>query len=259
MKRGFVDIPEGQVHYRTEGSGEPLLFLHQTALSSNDYIDIIPILAESYRVIAMDTLGYGDSGRPPLQYSIEDYARSVISFLNALGIDRTNIAGHHTGANIASELAAEYPERVIKLVLSGCPCIKQPEEGQAWMNKFSPVELKADGSHLMEVWEKAMERFPETALELAQSFALEYFKAGMGKMSHAGYRAAFTYDAYSRLPLIKSPTLLIVGDQDILYSHTDIAKNLITNNKVKVIRGGTGYILRLMPKEWAQAVLDFLK
>ena len=74
MREGFVDTPEGQVHYVTEGSGEPLLLLHMTPQSTYQFRELMPLLAESRRVIAMDTIGYGDSFRPQRQHYMEDYA-----------------------------------------------------------------------------------------------------------------------------------------------------------------------------------------
>lgn len=259
MKRAFVDIPEGQVHFRTEGTGEPILLLHQTPMSSSEYMLVIPILAQNYHVIAMDTLGYGHSDKPPRQYRIEDYARSVVSFLDVLGISRLIVAGHHTGAGIAADLAAKFPERVSKLILSACPCF-DAEETQAWMrDKFPPIELEKDGGHLMKVWALAKERFPEAALELAQAFVMDFLETGLGKRSVEAFRATWTYDAYSTLPLISHPTLLLCGDKDVIYNHMDRVKNLVPNKKIKIIKGGTAHILRLMPREWAQAVLDYLR
>jgi pimeloyl-ACP methyl ester carboxylesterase len=258
MKRAYIDIPEGQVHYRTDGSGEPLLLLHQTPMSSDEYTKIIPVLAQHHRVMAMDTLGYGESDRPPRFFTVPDFALSVISFLNALGINKVNIAGHHTGATIAAELAAKFPERVSKLILSGLPCFK-PEDAPFWMSKYPPIEIKPDGSHLMEVWKMAMERFPETSLELAQAYTLDFLKSGLGAKSDSGHRAVFTYNAANILPLIKSPTLLIMGDKDMAYPFLDTVRSLVPHNKVKIIKGGTASILRLMPGEWTQAAIDFLR
>ena len=119
IRKCFVDIPDGQVFYRAGGSGEPILFLHQSPMSSDEFLDILAILAKDYRVLAMDTMGYGNSDTPSHEYEIVDFARSVINFLNALGIQKASIVGHHTGASIAAEVAAAYPERVDKLMLSG--------------------------------------------------------------------------------------------------------------------------------------------
>ncbi len=73
MKRAYVDVPGGQVHYRTEGRGRPLILIHQSVCSSDEYSRVLPLLAKNYRVIAMDTLGYGESDKPPRVYDIPDY------------------------------------------------------------------------------------------------------------------------------------------------------------------------------------------
>ena len=65
MKRAYADIPEGQIFYRFEGSGEPVLLLHAGVTSSGEYIKVIPFLSKNYRVIAPDFLGNGDSDPAP--------------------------------------------------------------------------------------------------------------------------------------------------------------------------------------------------
>lgn len=259
MKRGYVDIPEGQVHYRSEGNGDPVVLLHCAPASSNEFALVIPILGKTYRAIGMDALGCGNSDRAPSPYAVEDYARSVVSFLDALGIEKANLAGHHVGANIASEVAIQRPDRVRKLVLSGCPCFKQPEEGEEWVRKYEPIQIKADGSHLMKVWDKAMFRFPPNALELAESYTIDYLMTGLGHRGEEGHTAAFKYDASSRLPLLKTPTLLLWGDKDVLYVCAAAANRAVPNGRIKIIPGGTSHYVRLMPREWAGAVMDFLE
>ncbi len=154
VKRAYIDIPEGQVHYQTGGAGDPLLLLHQTPLSSDEYSRMMPTLSQSYRVVAMDTLGYGGSDSPPYEYRIEDYARSILNFLNALGIEKTSIIGHHTGAGLAVELAATWPERVDKLVLSGCP-YREEAERQEFLSHLleHSMNIKEDGSFLLQRWQ----------------------------------------------------------------------------------------------------------
>ena len=127
MRRAFADTPGGQIHYRTAGSGRPVLLLHQTPRSSDEYRDVIPLLARDFRAIAMDTIGYGDSYRPAWTCGIEDYAAGARDLLDALGVARAAVVGHHTGAVIAMELAAAWPERVERLVLSASPYIDAAE------------------------------------------------------------------------------------------------------------------------------------
>jgi len=123
VQRGFANTPEGQIHYAMAGQGKPVLFLHQTPRSWDEYRDVLPLIGKKYWAIAMDTVGFGDSYKPEKKGSIEEYARGVIGFLDAMSIDRVSIVGHHTGGVIAVEVAASYPERVDKLILSSTPYV----------------------------------------------------------------------------------------------------------------------------------------
>jgi len=114
VRRSYADTPEGQIHYAMAGQGKPLLLLHQTPRSWDEYRDVLPILGQKYRSIAMDTVGFGDSYRLKGEATIEACARGVIQLMDALSIRQTSIVGHHTGGVVAVEVAAAYPERVEK-------------------------------------------------------------------------------------------------------------------------------------------------
>ena len=105
MKRCYVDTPEGQIHYRTEGDGEPLLLLHQIGLSSAQFLLVIPTLAKRYWVAAVDIIGYGNSDLPLLPYKTADYAKATFHFLDSLHIKKTSIVGARFGGSIAVEIA----------------------------------------------------------------------------------------------------------------------------------------------------------
>jgi pimeloyl-ACP methyl ester carboxylesterase len=65
MKRAYADIPEGQMFYRFEGSGEVVLLLHAGVTSSAEFKEVIPYISKSYRAIAPDFMGNGDSDPAP--------------------------------------------------------------------------------------------------------------------------------------------------------------------------------------------------
>jgi pimeloyl-ACP methyl ester carboxylesterase len=259
MKRSYVDIHEGQIHYQMDGSGENLLLLHSTGMSSEEYFQMIPILARTHRVIAMDLLGYGNSDKPPLGFRIEDHALSIVHFLDALGFKKTSIAGHHGGSRLAVEIAATWPERVDKLVLSGCPWYSS-EERQVLPNdpKFSPLEIKGDGSFMMELWHTfrslcQTELKPEVMCKMMAAALM----AGTG--FHDLHQAAFHHDIEPRLRLIKSPTLLVAGTKDMFYSQLETISQVIPQSKTQVINGAGNFTCLEKPDEFAQAILDFLK
>ena len=116
IRRAFADLSVGQVHYACAGEeGAPaVLLLHQTPRSWAEYKDVMPLVARRYRAIAMDTVGFGDSAPAPWAPSIEHWAQVALELLDALGIAKADVVGHHTGGVIAVEMAAAFPERVGK-------------------------------------------------------------------------------------------------------------------------------------------------
>ena len=109
-QRTFVQTRRGRIHVAGNGTGFPVLLLHQTPRSWDEYRDVLPILGRRYRAIAMDTVGFGDSERAA-ENSIESWSDAAFALLDALDIEQAAIVGHHTGAVIALEMAASQPGR----------------------------------------------------------------------------------------------------------------------------------------------------
>jgi len=148
MKRAYADIPEGQMFYRSEGSGEPVLLLHAGVTSSDEYKKVIPYISKKYRAIAPDFLGNGDSDPAPHAYDCLEHARSIINFMDALNIKKAAVVGQHVGGKIGVEMAVNWPERVSKLVLSSIGYYESEGKNiQDPPNFRGRVEIKADGSH----------------------------------------------------------------------------------------------------------------
>ena len=255
MKRAYADIPGGQIHYRIEGSGEVILLLHAGVTSSDEYSRVIPFLSKNYRAIAMDFLGNGDSDKPPYPYQLLDHARTVISFMDSLDIKKARVVGQHFGGKVALEMAVTWPERVSKLVLSsiGYPEAEEVKIGVDTQNFTNQVELKMDGSHVMEWWRRsAMWGHP---LNIVEERFLEYVKAGpRGEEIHW----AGGVDPRPKLPLVRCPTLVLSATKDPMSAVAPIIHELVPESKLKIIENGPIDLDRVWPKEFAEAVLDFL-
>src|SRR5947208_15618412 len=97
IERSFVSVPSGRVHIAAAGAGRPILLLHQTPRSWDEYRDVLPLLGRHHRVIAMDSMGFGDSEPlPPGTLTIERLATAAHEVLMALGHRRAVIVGHPT-------------------------------------------------------------------------------------------------------------------------------------------------------------------
>src|SRR3954447_26552949 len=107
VERRFVTTPLGRIHAAMAGTGFPVLLLHQTPRSWDEYRDVLPLLGRTRRAIAMDTVGFGDSSALPAERNtVEAWAEVVVELLDALGIEQAHLVGHHTGAVIAAEVAS---------------------------------------------------------------------------------------------------------------------------------------------------------
>jgi len=119
----FVDVDGIRVHYQE--AGEPnapaLVLIHGFASSTLVWSKVFLPLAEAgFRVIAVDMLGFGYSGKPRNgEYTIAGQAKLLIGVLEQLGIDRATLVGSSYGGAVAATCALDYPRQVERLVLIG--------------------------------------------------------------------------------------------------------------------------------------------
>jgi len=99
-----------QVFYKEKGKGPVLLCLHGYPTGSWDWRRVWDELAEEYRVIAPDLLGFGFSDKPRGPYSLLQQADLVTALLRHLRISQMSILAHDYGANVTQELLARYHE-----------------------------------------------------------------------------------------------------------------------------------------------------
>ena len=154
MKRAYVDIPEGQMHYRYAGSGEPIICLHISGSGSDEYDKVGDLLADRFKVYALDLMGMYFSDPPPKLYNMQEHANTVIEFMDALSIDKAIIAGTCGGSNLATRIAFNWPERVSKLVVM--QPVYMPHLGDMHDRRanFHPIQYSDDGSYLLEFWKR---------------------------------------------------------------------------------------------------------
>jgi pimeloyl-ACP methyl ester carboxylesterase len=258
IRRGFADTPEGQIHYATAGKGKPVLLLHQTPRSWDEYREVLPILGGKYWAIAMDTAGFGDSYMLAVEASIEVYAEAVIHFLDAMAIERTSIVGHHTGGVIAVEVAASYPERVEKLILSSTPYVDAADrERRKARPPIDEVEYKDDGSHLSELWQRRKSFYPKNRPDLLRRFVLDALR--VWDRLEEGHHAVNEYKMEEKARLITAPTLVLAGTDDpFSYPRMKPLSEAIRGSRIAEIDGGMVPMVDQMPETFAKAVMDFL-
>lgn len=262
ITRRFVETPTGAIHIAEAGEGEPLLLLHQTPRSWDEFREVLPLLGRHYRAIAMDTVGFGDSDALPAgSDTIEAWADCAFALLDALGLERAILAGHHTGAAIAIEMAAARPARVGAMVLSAPPFVdaaKRELYARPGKTMIDEVIRAADGSHLAALWGMRQPFYPNGDSELLDRFVTDALKAG--RLAAEGHRVVNRYVMEARLPLVRCPTLVISPTADPhAYPHGGKVAAAIAGASLVEIEGGMVPLPDQMPEAFAEAVLAFLR
>lgn len=118
IKSAFTDVEGVNIHYRTAGTGAPILLLHGWPTSSYLYRDIIARVSQSNQVIAMDLPGFGKSDkRWEDSYSFRYHTRILNGFLKNLGLDKVTLGVHDMGGPIGLYWMIKNSEKVERLIL----------------------------------------------------------------------------------------------------------------------------------------------
>lgn len=124
FRTSTVPVDGIDTHFIDEGEGPPIVLIHgggAGADSRGNWSEVIPIFSQGHRVIALDMLGFGYTGKPAgdFVYSQDARNRHLIGFLDALGLTAASLVGNSMGGATAIAAAVERPDRVAKLVLMG--------------------------------------------------------------------------------------------------------------------------------------------
>lgn len=112
-----------KTNYLEAGQGDPVVLIHGSGPGVTSYANwrlVLPALAENYRVVAPDMVGFGFSERPAnIDYGVQTWADQVVGLMDTLELPKAHLVGNSFGGAIALRIATQHPDRVGKLVLMG--------------------------------------------------------------------------------------------------------------------------------------------
>lgn len=247
VRRAFADLSDRQVHYRRAGpppgadAPVPLVMLHASPGSSKQIEPLIGALGQRRPVLAPDMPGNGDSTPLPIEVpEIADLTVHTLDFLDAMGLERVDLYGAHTGARIATEIALTRPERARRVILDGFG-VYTPDQRDEILATYAPEQtVDPLGRHLLWAWHFARDQwiwFPwfkkedahRVTLDLPEprflhDLTLEILKAT--ETYHRTYRAAFRYDMTQAVPRLTCPLLVAFQKTDMIFPMLDAAAAL---------------------------------
>ena len=212
----FVENQGVKLYWDEQGQGEPLLLIMGLGYPSNLWHRTRPILSQHFHTVAFDNRGVGQSDVPSGPYSISTMASDAAAVLDAAGFSSAHIFGISMGGMIAQEFALQYPARTRSLIL-GCTSAGGPTAVRA-ERKVADI-LMARGMTLEQAREAILPYIYDssTAREKVEedlSLRRRWLPSLAGYM--AQLQGILAWEAYSRIPQITAPTLVIHGKSDAL-------------------------------------------
>jgi len=206
-----------KTNYRLEGPADaPVVTLaHPLGATLEMWDAQVAALLPRYRVLRYDIRGHGGSEVPPGPYTLEHMAGDLLALLDALGIRETHFVGLSMGGLIGMTAALAFPDRIRRLVLGDTTAQYGAAVEGMWHERLRVAETEGMTETLIErtmaIWFTAEFRERHAA-------PVDRVRAMLRATDPRGYAASIRAIGFvnltPRLGAIRSPTLVIVGEQD---------------------------------------------
>ena len=262
----FVHVADGtRIHYEVTGrpGATPILMIQGLGASKNAWNLQRIAMATRFRSISLDNRGAGRSDKPTQPFTLEQMADDAIAVLDATGVETAHVVGASMGGVISQIIAVKYPHRVRSLTLVCTACRNHPwrqELLQTWAHT-------AEEKGMIEVGKEAAQwvMSPRSFRRLVPAFTW------MGPLAALRPRHSFVSqiqaildtreDLVDELSSITAPTMVIVGNQDILTPRGDseeIAER-IPNAELVVISGAAHGLMMEHSTTFNKILIEFLQ
>ena len=258
----FLTANELSLYYEIHGPEDafPVVLINGLLMDTTGWALQVPAFADRFQVIVYDCRGQGRSDAPAGPYTPAQHAADLVGLLDALGVARAHLVGLSNGGVIAMYVAAEHPDRVSRLVVAdtfACADAQMRAVLDAWL-----AALEAGGPVLRFdvatpwVWSRGLLAAHGDVLDALREKAA---KARVDAVRHL-ITGAKGVDLRHRLSRIQAPTLVMVGEEDVL---TPVwrARELVgaIPDATLVVVGGAGHALTIeRPQVFNGVAREFL-
>jgi pimeloyl-ACP methyl ester carboxylesterase len=261
----WIQRPDGtKIHSQVTGPTDapPVLLIQGLGMNKNGWTLQRVAMATKFRTIAMDNRGAGRSSIPQQRFTLEEMADDAAAVLDHYGVHDAHIVGASMGGAISQIFAVKYPERVRSLTLACTACRNQPWRAELlrhWADTANVRGLRqwADESAR---WLVGPRSFRRLAPAIGWLGPLATFRPSRGFSAQVDAILDTDDSMVAELGRITAPTLVIVGNQDILTPRGDseeIAER-IPQAELVVISGAAHGLMIEHATTFNRVVIDFI-
>ncbi|HEY6757562.1 MAG TPA: alpha/beta fold hydrolase [Nitrososphaera sp.] len=268
-----VQVGDISIAYKRFGEGKPILFISGTSQTKDVWEPTLlsDLVATNRTVIIFDNRGIGETTVGTKPFSIQQFANDTAGLLDALHIEKADVFGASLGSFVAQELTLNYHQKVDRLVLAAGYCggnetiYPSGQAAETLMTLASPQVLRN-----MTAEQQAMIlapiMFPPQWLEehpeiLNTVIQLTPVRSAIPEIIQQQGIAVGTWKgSCDRLTSITQPTLVIVGDQDLLApaANSVMMAQRIPNSSLVIMEGAGHGAMWQVPNEFAANIMNFL-
>jgi len=262
-----------------EGKGKEILCVHGITANSRFWNCLASALAPHHRLIAMDLRGRGLSDKPPTGYSIKHHCKDIAAVMDDLGLERPVLMGHSLGAFISLVFAAQYPERVDRLILvDGGGKLSEDQMAKVFAGIKPSLDRLGKIFPSFETYLSLMKQAPylqpwNLYMETYFRYEIEEVQGGIRSRVHPNHieeeaKNLKEVDSREFYKKMKSPTLILratkgmLAEDDLLLPEDAVEQMVseIPNAKRVDVEGANHYSILFQPNvKRDQSILDFLK
>lgn len=251
------------VRYELDGPADaPVVTLsHSLATDLGMWEPQMPALIPGFRVLRYDTRGHGGTDAPPGSYSLDELAEDAHALLTALGVQRTHFVGLSMGGMIGQTLALAHPEMLSSLVLSDTAGTMSRETWPLWGERVQTARTLGMEAHV----ETTLERWFTRSFIDAHPPGIDAVRDMIRSTPVEGYagcaEAIKHLDLLERLPALRLPTLILVGDEDP-GTPVEAARALherIAGSELVILAPASHLSNIEQPEQFNRALLSFLE
>jgi pimeloyl-ACP methyl ester carboxylesterase len=226
FKSGYSEVNGIKMYYEIYGQGKPLVLIHGGGSTiQTTFGRIIPLLAKKYKVIAMDLQAHGRTRDRDAPVSFTQDANDVVALLKNLHISKADFFGFSNGGTTTMEIAIHHPEMVNKIILGSTLCKRNGMPAGFW-DFMKHAELENMPKELKEAYLKVSNN--------PKGLQIMHDKDAMRMVN-------FKDIPDEQIKSIKAPTLIIIGDKDVITpEHAIEVQRLISNSSLAIIPGVHG-------------------